>query len=79
ALTSMSRFYAHGQLARITAPTLIMVGAKDGVATPTIAKGIQSQIPGAQLVEFDTGHFMMAEDPEKFRTVLGDFLKQLKR
>jgi 3-oxoadipate enol-lactonase len=29
-------------------------------------------------VEFDTGHFMMAEDPEKFRAVLGDFLKSLK-
>jgi pimeloyl-ACP methyl ester carboxylesterase len=79
ALTSMSQFNVHGQLSRITAPTLIMVGAKDGVATPTIAKGIQSQIPGAQLVEFDTGHFMMAEDPEKFRAVLGDFLRQLKR
>ncbi|MDP9133156.1 MAG: alpha/beta hydrolase [Nitrospirota bacterium] len=79
ALTSMSRFNVHGQLTRVTAPTLIMVGAKDGVATPTIARGMQSQIPSAQLVEFDTGHFMMAEDPEKFRTVLGDFLKQLKR
>jgi 3-oxoadipate enol-lactonase len=79
ALTSMSQFNVHGRLTRITAPTLIMVGAKDGMATPSIAKGMQSQIPGAQLVEFDTGHFMMAEDPEKFRAVLGDFLKQLKR
>ncbi len=79
ALTSMSHFNVHGQLSRITVPTLIMVGAKDGVATPTIAKGIQSQIPGAQLMEFDTGHFMMAEAPDKFRTVLGDFLKQLQR
>ena len=79
ALTSMSHFNVHGQLSRITVPTLIMVGAKDGVATPTIAKGIQAQIPGSQLVEFNTGHFMMAEDPEKFGAVLGEFLKQLKR
>ncbi|HVG03063.1 MAG TPA: alpha/beta hydrolase [Nitrospira sp.] len=79
ALTSMSRFNVHGQLTRLHTPTLVMVGAKDGVATPTIAKGIQAQIPGAQLVEFDTGHFMMAEDPEKFRAVLGDFLKALTR
>lgn len=79
ALTSMSQFNVRGQLTRITVPTLIMVGAKDGVATPTIAKGMQAQIPGAQLVEFDTGHFMMAEDPEKFRVVLGDFLTQLPR
>ena len=75
----MSQFNVHGQLSRITAPTLIMVGAKDGVATPTIAKGIQSQVAGAQLVEFDTGHFMMAEDPDRFRTVLGEFFMTLKR
>ena len=79
ALTSMFRFNVHGQLTRITAPTLIMVGARDGVATPTIAQGIQAQIPGAQLVEFDTGHFMMVEDPDRFRTVLGEFLKQVNR
>lgn len=77
ALTSMSRFNVHGQLGSITAPTLMLVGAKDYVATPAIARGIQSQIPGAQLVEFNTGHFMMAEDPERFRTVLGTFLHSL--
>jgi 3-oxoadipate enol-lactonase len=79
ALTSMSQFNVHGRLSRITAPTLIMVGAKDDVATPTIAKGIQAQIPGAQVVEFDTGHFMMAEDPDRFRMVLGEFLNNLPR
>ena len=79
ALTSMSQFNVHGKLSRITAPTLIMVGAKDEVATPAIAKGMQTQIPGAQLVEFETGHFMMAEDPDRFRAVLGDFLRKLPR
>jgi len=77
ALTSMSQFHVHGQLTRIQVPTLIMVGAKDDVATPAIAKGIQAQIAGSQVVEFQTGHFMMAEDPERFRTVLGEFLKGL--
>ncbi|MBX3237864.1 MAG: alpha/beta hydrolase [Nitrospiraceae bacterium] len=79
ALTSMSRFDLHGRLTAITAPTLIMVGAKDDVATPAIAKGIQSQIAGSQLVEFDTGHFMMAENPEQFQSVLGAFLTSLPR
>jgi 3-oxoadipate enol-lactonase len=79
ALTSMSQFNVHGQLSRIQVPTLIMVGAKDDVATPAIAKGIQAQIRGAQLVQFDTGHFMMAEDPDRFRVVLGEFLKSLPR
>ncbi len=77
ALTSMSQFNVHGQLTGIKVPTLILVGAKDDVATPAIAKGIQAQISGAQLVAFNTGHFMMAEDPEQFRTVLGDFLTGL--
>ena len=77
ALTSMSQFDVHGQLTRISVPTLIMVGAKDDVATTAIAKGIQAQIAGAKLVVFNTGHFMMAEDPDRFRTVLGDFLKGL--
>ncbi|WP_447603508.1 alpha/beta fold hydrolase [Nitrospira sp. Nam80] len=79
ALTSMSQFNVHGRLSPITAPTLIMVGAKDDVATPAIAKGIQAQIAGAQLVEFETGHFMMAEDPDRFRRVLGEFLTNLPR
>ncbi|HET6673965.1 MAG TPA: alpha/beta fold hydrolase [Nitrospiraceae bacterium] len=79
ALASMSQFNVRGRLSRITAPTLIMVGVKDDVATPAIAKGIQAQIPGARLVEFETGHFMMAEDPERFRAVLGDFLQKLPR
>jgi len=77
--TSMSQFHVHGRLSAIAVPTLIMVGAKDDVATPAIAMGIQGQIPGAQLVEFNTGHFMMAEDPDRFRIVLGDFLAQLPR
>jgi 3-oxoadipate enol-lactonase len=77
ALTSMSLFDVHGQLSKITVPTLVMVGVKDDVATPAIARGIQAQIAGAQLVEFNTGHFMMAEDPERFKTVLGNFLHGL--
>ena len=79
ALTSMAQASVQGRINVITAPTLVVVGAKDDVATPAIARGIQTQIAGAQLVEFNTGHFMMAEDPERFRKVLGEFLQSLKR
>lgn len=79
ALTSMAQANVHGRINAIAAPTLVVVGAKDDVATPAIAQGIQTQIAGAQLVEFNTGHFMMAEDPERFRNVLGDFLQNLKK
>lgn len=65
-------------VARDLVPPLVIVGAKDDVATPAIARGIHSQIAGSKLGEFQTGHFMMAEDPERFRTVLRDFLRSLK-
>jgi 3-oxoadipate enol-lactonase len=77
ALTSMAQANVHGEIRKIKAPTLVVVGAKDDVATPAIAQGIQAQIAGARLVTFDTGHFMMAEDPGRFRTVLGTFLESL--
>ena len=79
ALTSMAQASVQGRINAITAPTLVLVGAKDDVATPAIARGIQAQIAGAQLVKFNTGHFMMAEDPERFRKVLGEFLQSLKK
>lgn len=79
ALTDMAQANVHGQIRTITAPTLVVVGAKDDVATPAIARGIQEQIAGSQLVEFNTGHFMMAEDPEGFRRALGTFLNGLRK
>ncbi len=79
ALISMAQANVQGRINAITAPTLVAVGAKDDVATPAIARGIQTQIAGAQLVEFNTGHFMTAEDPERFRKVLGEFLQSLKK
>jgi 3-oxoadipate enol-lactonase len=79
ALTSMSVFKKRGELSAITVPTLIMVGAKDDVATPVIAAGIQAQIAGFRLVTFETDHFMLAEDPDGFRRVLGEFLRSLKK
>ena len=78
ALGSMSRFDVHGQLSQIHVPTLIMVGAKDDVATTAIAKGIHEQIPDSRLAEFHTGHFIMAEDPDAFQAVLGEFLNKVK-
>jgi 3-oxoadipate enol-lactonase len=36
------------------------------------------QIRNSKVAEFKTGHFMMAEDPERFGAVLGEFLRELK-
>jgi len=78
ALRSMSQFDVHSRLSQIDAPTLVMVGAKDDVATVAIAKGIAAEMRGAQVAEFNTGHFIMAEDPQAFGAVLGKFLRSLK-
>jgi len=75
ALASMSKFDLRGKLTAIEAPTLIVVGEKDDSATPAIARDMQAQIRNSKIAEFKTGHFMMAEDPEGFGAVLGDFLR----
>jgi pimeloyl-ACP methyl ester carboxylesterase len=78
ALGSMSKFDLRGQLTPIQAPTLIVVGEKDDSATPAIAMDMHAQIRNSKVAEFKTGHFMMAEDPERFGAVLGEFLYGLK-
>jgi hypothetical protein len=67
------------QLSLITAPTLIMVGAKNAVATPAIAAEMQTQTAWSRLVPFETGHFMMAEGPNDFQRVMGRLLHALKK
>lgn len=75
ALGSMTRFNVRGKLSGIIAPTLVLAGSEDDVATPVIARQIQSQIPGAKCVIFEkAGHFMMIEQPDRYRAVLRDFL-----
>jgi len=78
ALDSMTRFNVGGQLSRIRAPTLILVGSEDDVTTPFIATRIQAQIPESRLVVFEkSGHFMMLEQPGRYRAVLREFLDAL--
>ena len=78
ALASMTKFDLRGKLTPIEVPTLIVVGEKDDSATPAIAMDMHRQIRNSNVVEFHTGHFMMAEDPERFGVILGEFLRGLK-
>lgn len=78
ALESMTRFNLRGKLSSITAPTLVLAGSEDDVATPAVAHQIQSQIPGSKCVIFEkAGHFMMMEQPDRYRAVLREFLDGL--
>jgi pimeloyl-ACP methyl ester carboxylesterase len=62
------------QLARLTVPTLIMVGDEDeGAIEPSIM--LKRTIPGAGLVVFpQTGHTLNLEEPEAYNRVLLEFL-----
>lgn len=46
---------------RITAPTLILIGARDTITPPPTARAVAERIPGARLVEIaDAGHGVLS-------------------
>jgi 3-oxoadipate enol-lactonase len=61
-------------LVRVSAPTLVMVGALDRVAPPAFSEAIARAIPGARLVVMpDIGHVVPIEAPEAFLSELDAF------
>jgi 3-oxoadipate enol-lactonase len=62
-------------LARITAPTLVIGCTHDGIRTPAMMAKVAGQIPGARYVEASSGHFMAVETPELFADLAVPFLK----
>lgn len=63
------------ELKSITVPTLILHGKYDANITPDVAERIQTGIPKSQLVIFtESGHLPFYEEPEKFISVVEDFL-----
>jgi proline iminopeptidase len=69
-----------GDLARITAPTLVVVGEDDFICDVESARLMASGIAGAQLaVVVDAGHFPWVEQPAAFRRALDPFLAEIPR
>ena len=62
-------------LARITAPTLVIGCTQDGIRTPDMVAKVAASIPGAKYVEASSGHFMVVETPELFVELAVPFLK----
>lgn len=60
---------------RITAPTLVITGAKDPVTTLSDARYIVERIAGAQYVELEAAHLSNIEAAERFTQGLGQFLQ----
>ncbi len=62
-------------LPRIAAPTLIVVGAEDGVTPPHESDFLCAQIPGAEKIVLPgIGHLTNLEAPDAFNAAVGAFL-----
>lgn len=65
-------------LAKITAPTAVLVGSQDKITPLPLSEAMRSRIPGAELhIIPDAGHFTNAENPAAFNERLVSFLKRL--
>ena len=62
-------------LARITAPTLVITGEDDFITGPVCAHEIADGVAGSELVLLpDCGHFVFVEQPERFAEAVASFL-----
>lgn len=60
----------------LACPTLFVLGAADSMTVPRFARGLIEAAVKPQVVQLpDTGHAMMAENPEGVRRALADFAR----
>jgi pimeloyl-ACP methyl ester carboxylesterase len=70
---SMAAFDVTGRLGELTTPTLMVVGAADGLARANLEDYLR--LPNATLHVFSrVGHFVPSDVPNEFTAVLRDFL-----
>ncbi|MFD0630863.1 alpha/beta fold hydrolase [Catenulispora yoronensis] len=63
-----------GLIPRITAPTLVIGCADDGLVPVRNAKDLHAAIPGSRYAELDSGHVARIERPEELVAVVREFL-----
>ena len=69
-----------GRLGEIEVPTLVIVGRHDWITPVEASEEIVKGIPQAELVVFEhSGHSPQQEEPERFTTVVRDFLQRHSR
>jgi pimeloyl-ACP methyl ester carboxylesterase len=76
----IDRAGVHGELARISAPTLVMVGEEDVATVPAKAERLHAAIAGSKLVRIPgAGHSSSIEQPAAVTSAMSDFLSSLQR
>ena len=64
-------------LARVSKPTLVLVGAEDRVTTPRAARVLHDGIPGSELAVLDgAGHMSMIEAQDAYLGAVRQFLRR---
>ena len=63
-----------GELARLSAPVLVIGGSLDRVRPAAMAEGTAKSIPGARYVELRTGHYMSVQTPDLIFNAIDGFL-----
>lgn len=66
-------------LAKISAPTLVIAGAQDGSTPPELGREITRRIAGSRYVELDAAHLSNWEQAAAFTHALMDFLNDATR
>ena len=64
----------NGDLARIQCPTLVTAGTHDGLRPPSVIEPMARQIPGAQFLELNSGHFASMQTPGLVSQAIHHFL-----
>jgi 3-oxoadipate enol-lactonase len=59
---------------RISAPTLVIVGAQDAATPPSAGQAIAQQIKGAKLASLDAAHISNMEQPKQYTETVLNFL-----
>lgn len=74
-LADLAQLDQREDLARLSCPALVAVGAQDGLVAPGIGRDAAQRLSQAQLLEFEgCGHAVFLEDPERYHSALLDFL-----
>jgi pimeloyl-ACP methyl ester carboxylesterase len=70
----VERIDVRDDLAAIRTPTLVISTTGDPLVSPDLHRRLAADIPGAQLVEIDSGHLPFAERPEEWQQLITTFL-----
>jgi len=63
-----------GELAKIACPTLVTAGRHDRLRAPSVIGPMAEQIPGAEFLELNTGHFASIQTPGTMSQAIHYFL-----